>query len=109
MEIDLGDEVRSRNALMTERATRRLQGVAETDEQEAGPANKKVRLGRDGKPWRPRNQRGSDAIKRDQLVEDILKESRRTLLSPLLPPREVTCWLTNPQLSMFTKRRCPLR
>lgn len=60
---------------MTERARRMLQGEAVEDEQAARP--KKVRLGRDGKPWRPRNRRNSDAIKRDQLVEEILRESRR--------------------------------
>jgi hypothetical protein len=35
-----------------------------------------VRLGKDGKPWRPRNRRGSDDIKRDQLVEQFLHENR---------------------------------
>ncbi|KAI0012153.1 P-loop containing nucleoside triphosphate hydrolase protein [Xylariaceae sp. FL0662B] len=75
MEIDLGDEARSRNEAMTERATRRLQGESvEDDEQSARP--KKVRLGKDGKPWRPRNRRNSDDIRRDQLVEEILKENR---------------------------------
>lgn len=38
---------------------------------------KRRRLGKDGKPWRPRNRRGSDAIKRDQLVDEILRENRR--------------------------------
>lgn len=85
LEVDLGDEVRSRNAAMTDRARRRLLGesVEEEEEQRNGrPA--KVRLGRDGKPWRPRNRRGSDDVKRDQLVEEILRENRRKLtISPI--------------------------
>ncbi|KAH8884011.1 hypothetical protein GQ53DRAFT_798035 [Thozetella sp. PMI_491] len=79
-EIDLGEEVRARNIAMTERARRRLEGnpAAEDDEEEdeTGIRQKKVRLGRDGKPWRPRNRRGSDDAKRDQLVEQFLSENR---------------------------------
>ncbi|ORY66022.1 uncharacterized protein BCR38DRAFT_483683 [Pseudomassariella vexata] len=75
MEIDLGEEARSRNETMTERARRKLQGESVEDEEQAARP-KKVRLGRDGKPWRSRNRRNSDAIKRDQLVEEILRESR---------------------------------
>ncbi|KAK5632986.1 hypothetical protein RRF57_008700 [Xylaria bambusicola] len=74
-EVDLGDEVRSRNEAMTDRARRKLQGLAVEDD-ENGERRKKVRLGRDGKPWRPKNRRNSDDIKRDQLVEDILRENR---------------------------------
>ncbi|KAI4598587.1 hypothetical protein KJ359_003000 [Pestalotiopsis sp. 9143b] len=87
-EIDLGDEVRSRNEAMTERARRMLQGEAVEDEQAARP--KKVRLGRDGKPWRPRNRRNSDAIKRDQLVEEILRESRLDVYETSTPPAAAT-------------------
>lgn len=72
MEIDLGNEARERNVAMTERAQ---QGDGAADET-MGRRAKKPRLGRDGKPWRPRNRRGSDAIKRDQLVEQVLHESR---------------------------------
>jgi hypothetical protein len=43
----------------------------------------KVRLGRDGKPRRPPKQRNSEDIKRDQMVEAIMSESKRKL--PLLP------------------------
>ncbi|KAL2685524.1 hypothetical protein Neosp_006624 [[Neocosmospora] mangrovei] len=71
MEIDLGDDVRDRNVARTERIT---QGGHEEVPQ--GRRAKKPRLGRDGKPWRPRNRRGSDAIKRDQLVEEVLRETR---------------------------------
>ena len=85
MEIDLGDEARSRNIAMTERAKRRLQGQIDDEDgaEGAGQAggNKKPRLGPDGKPWRPRNRRDSDAIKRDQLVEEFLSENKREWLA----------------------------
>ncbi|EFQ28842.1 hypothetical protein CGRA01v4_10286 [Colletotrichum graminicola] len=78
IEVDLGDEARARNKAMTEKAARRLLGEvdgADTDTPD-GRRAKKPRLGRDGKPWRPRNRRNSDDIKRDQLVEEILRENR---------------------------------
>ena len=77
LEIDLGDEARARNIAMTERARRRLQGQIDEEEQESTGRPRKVRLGRDGKPMRSRNRRGSDDIKRDQLVEQFLSENRR--------------------------------
>jgi hypothetical protein len=77
LEIDLGDEARARNIAMTERARRRLQGQIDEEEQESKGRPRKVRLGRDGKPMRSRNRRGSDDIKRDQLVEQFLSENRR--------------------------------
>jgi hypothetical protein len=43
----------------------------------APPQPKKQRLGPDGKPWRGRRRRGSDDIKRDQLVEEFLHENKR--------------------------------
>ncbi|KAL2178569.1 hepatocellular carcinoma-associated antigen 59-domain-containing protein [Thermothelomyces heterothallicus CBS 202.75] len=77
LEIDLGDEARARNIEMTERARRRLQGQIDEEEDEEGKGrSKNGRLGRDGKPLRSRNRRGSDDIKRDQLVEEFLSENR---------------------------------
>ncbi|KAK2027139.1 hypothetical protein LX32DRAFT_593334 [Colletotrichum zoysiae] len=78
MEVDLGDEARARNQAMTEKAARRLLGEVDGADADApdGRRAKKPRLGRDGKPWRPRNRRNSDDIKRDQLVEEILRENR---------------------------------
>ena len=106
LEVDLGDEVRNRNAALTERAARRLLGgTAEdrgldddaSDDDElpgdgtGGRAAKKVRLGRDGKPWRPRNRRGSDDVKRDRIVEELLRENRcKFLLAFLLVPDVVS-------------------
>lgn len=73
LEIDLGDEARDRNVEMTNQARRRMDGeVIEEDQAPKG----KVKLGRDGKPWRPRKRRGSEDIKRDKMVEDILRENR---------------------------------
>ncbi|CAH0016166.1 unnamed protein product [Clonostachys rhizophaga] len=47
------------------------------DDRSGGRESKRQRLGRDGKPWRPRKRRGSDDIKRDKLVEEFLSENRR--------------------------------
>ncbi|CAG9971330.1 unnamed protein product [Clonostachys byssicola] len=47
------------------------------DDKSGGRESKRQRLGRDGKPWRPRKRRGSDDIKRDKLVEEFLSENRR--------------------------------
>lgn len=74
-EVDLGDEVRIRNAAMTEQARRRLAG--EQLEDESDSSRKRARLGKDGKPWRGRKRRASDDIKRDQMVEALMRESRR--------------------------------
>lgn len=74
-EVDLGEEVRMRNAALTEQARKRLAGEALEDESES---NKRPRIGKDGKPWRPRKRRASDDIKRDQLVEELMRENRRT-------------------------------
>ncbi|KAL2154061.1 hypothetical protein VTH82DRAFT_2737 [Thermothelomyces myriococcoides] len=77
LEIDLGDEARARNIEMTERARRRLQGqIDEEEDEESKGRAKNGRLGKDGKPLRSRNRRGSDDIKRDQLVEEFLSENR---------------------------------
>jgi len=76
MEIDLGEEARARNIAMTEKARRRLEGQAVEDDEEGDSRAKKMRLGRDGKPWRPRNRRGSQDIERDRRVEEFLRENR---------------------------------
>jgi hypothetical protein len=95
MEIDLGDDVRDRNVARTERMT---QGGAAQEEVPQGRRAKKPRLGRDGKPWRPRNRRGSDAIKRDQLVEEVLRETRCTLIFPELIHER---WSNNPPVDVY--------
>lgn len=40
----------------------------------------KIRLGRDGKPWRPRRRRNSEDQARDALVDSILKDTPRESL-----------------------------
>lgn len=83
-EIDLGEEARARNIERTNNARRRLDGeevIEETaDGGGAGKKKKKVRLNRDGTVWKPRRRRGSDDVKRDELVEAVLRENRRTSL-----------------------------
>lgn len=76
-EIDLGPDSTLRNIARTEAAKRRLEGGSAEIEEIPG----KVRLRRDGKPWRSRRRRNSEDVKRDKLVEDVLRESRR---NPLL-------------------------
>ncbi|KAL9596259.1 MAG: hypothetical protein Q9219_005920 [cf. Caloplaca sp. 3 TL-2023] len=70
-EIDLGLEATLKNIARTEAAKKRLEG-GELEVEETGG---KVRLRRDGKPWR-RRRRNSDDVKRDKIVEEIMKESR---------------------------------
>ncbi|KAL2358459.1 hypothetical protein BJ546DRAFT_959909 [Cryomyces antarcticus] len=72
-EIDLGPDATLRNIARTEAATRRLEN-GQVDEIEA-PVGK-VRLGKDGKPWRGRKRRNSEDVKRDKLVEEVLRESK---------------------------------
>jgi hypothetical protein len=81
-EIDLGKEVRDKNAAMTERARRKAAGEEDLDEEVSGKP-KKVRLGPDGKPWRSRKKRRtSEDIRRDALVEAVLSENRSESLFP---------------------------
>lgn len=84
LEIDLGNEARAKNVLRTEKARRKLDGEEVEDDDDKPTKKKKVRLGRDGKPWRGgRKRRGSEDIKRDKLVEEVLHENRRK--APFLP------------------------
>ncbi|KAL9608320.1 MAG: hypothetical protein Q9167_006841 [Letrouitia subvulpina] len=71
-EIDLGPDSTLRNIARTEAAKKRLENGAPEVEEGAG----KLRRRRDGKPWRGRKRRNSDDIKRDKLVEEVMKESR---------------------------------
>lgn len=73
-EIDLGPDATLRNIARTEAAKKRLEDGTPEAEEGVG----KIRRRRDGKPWRGRKRRNSD-IKRDKLVEEVMKESRRKL------------------------------
>jgi hypothetical protein len=48
-------------------------------------ATGKVRLGRDGKPRRPPKRRNSEDVRRDQMVEAVLSESKRRTHINLYP------------------------
>lgn len=74
-EIDLGPDATLRNIARTEAAKKRLEDGAPEAEEGAG----KLRRRKDGKPWRGRKRRNSDDMKRDKLVEEVMKESRRKL------------------------------
>ncbi|KAI4279743.1 MAG: hypothetical protein LQ337_000023 [Flavoplaca oasis] len=71
-EIDLGADATLRNIARTEAAKRRLEGGEPEIEETTG----KLRLRKDGKPWRGRRRRNSDDVKRDRLVEEVMRESR---------------------------------
>lgn len=71
-EIDLGPDATLRNIALTEAAQRKLEGL----EPEIDESTGKVRLRKDGKPWRPRKRRNSEDIKRDKLVEEVMRESK---------------------------------
>ncbi|MCJ1413710.1 hypothetical protein MMC32_000034 [Xylographa parallela] len=69
-EIDLGPDATLRNIARTEAAKRRLEGGEAEVEEGTG----KVRLRKDGKPYRSRRRRNSEDVKRDKLVEEVLRE-----------------------------------
>ncbi|KAH0556265.1 hypothetical protein GP486_005808 [Trichoglossum hirsutum] len=80
-EIDLGPDSKRTNI---ERTVKMLEN-GEKEEEEA-PAKGKVRLGKDGKPWRGRKRRTSEDIQRDKLVEEVLRESRLEIYDEVEPP-----------------------
>src|SRR5579871_478677 len=86
LEIDLGNEARDRNVVRTEQARRRLDGEEVEEDVASVGKSKRPRLGRDGRPWRERKRRTSEDIRRDKLVEEVLRENRRKLpgLFPIL-------------------------
>ncbi|KAH8815040.1 hypothetical protein F5884DRAFT_851542 [Xylogone sp. PMI_703] len=90
LEIDLGEESRTRNIELTNRARLRLdgEGIDGDSGSGSGGSQKKVRLGKDGKSWKGRKRRGSDDIKRDKLVEEVLRENRLEIYEPPPPTAE---------------------
>ena len=71
-EIDLGPDAKLRNIARTEAAQRKLEGI----EPEIDESTGKIRLRRDGKPYGWRKRRNSNDVKRDKLVEEVMRESR---------------------------------
>jgi hypothetical protein len=61
-----------------------ISGLSKHEEEAAAKAAKpvKVRLGRDGKPWRARKRRNSNDLARDALIDSIMKGNSR---KPSLP------------------------
>jgi len=77
-EVDLGPAAAQRNIERTEAAKRNLESSSHTPELSIELPRRKIRLGRDGKPYVPRRfrDRRTDAdLERDKAVEDIMRES----------------------------------
>ena len=74
-EVDLGPEAVLQNIARTEAARRKLAVGESLDSDSEAP--KRVRLGRDGKPRRNRNRRSSADMKRDQMVERLMRDTQR--------------------------------
>ena len=77
-EIDLGPASTSR----AEAAWKKLEG-GQAEENPAG----KVRVGRDGKPRRQHKRRNSEDIRRDAMVDAVLREAKRAFHN--IPSRPV--------------------
>ncbi|KAI5298658.1 hypothetical protein KEM56_003873 [Ascosphaera pollenicola] len=71
-EVDLGPETKLQNITRTEAAARRLIGDDSALAELGEPSSDR----RDGKNWKGRKRRTSEDIKRDQLVEEVLRESK---------------------------------
>lgn len=71
-EIDLGPDATLKNIARTEAAQRKLEGIEPEIDERTG----KVRLRRDGKPYGWRKRRNSSDVKRDKLVEEVMRESK---------------------------------
>jgi len=76
-EIDLGPNATLLNIARTEAAQRRLDGLEEETNDASQKSTGKVRLRPNGKPYGPRRKRrNSEDIKRDKLVEEVMRESK---------------------------------
>ncbi|KAK7179493.1 hypothetical protein DPSP01_002602 [Paraphaeosphaeria sporulosa] len=83
-EIDLGPASTSR----AEAAWKKLQGGSGGGGAQDQPA--KVRLGRDGKPRRQPKRRNSEDIRRDAMVEAVLREAKLDYFDSAPPPSTST-------------------
>jgi hypothetical protein len=71
-EVDLGPDATARNIERTEAAWKKLEG-----RDNEMKTTEKVRLGKNGKPrWQPK-RRNSEDMRRDQMVEAVLREAKR--------------------------------
>jgi len=85
-EVDLGEEAKKHNIARTKEATRRLQDGEEEieDDPSTAPNTSTANNIPNRKKMKNRRRRNSQDVQRDKLVEEVLKESRRT--TPLLHP-----------------------
>ncbi|KAJ4551148.1 hypothetical protein HRR93_003670 [Exophiala dermatitidis] len=78
-EVDLGDSAHEINLARIQAALERAKsGQPPIPEEAAAPKPRKPRIGRDGKPMkpRPRKRRNSEDLARDALVEQVLHEHK---------------------------------
>ncbi|KAL2441154.1 hypothetical protein ABEF95_012909 [Exophiala dermatitidis] len=78
-EVDLGDSAHEINLARIQAALERAKsGQAPIPEEAPAPKSRKPRIGRDGKPMkpRPRKRRNSEDLARDALVEQVLHEHK---------------------------------
>ncbi|KAL9083872.1 MAG: hypothetical protein Q9165_008342 [Trypethelium subeluteriae] len=85
-EVDLGPESMLQNIARTEAARRKLVTGDFLDPEPE--LSKRVRLGRNGKPRKNRNRRGSVDIKRDEMVEQLMRETRLGMFQEPEAPNE---------------------
>jgi hypothetical protein len=85
-EIDLGQETKLQNIARTEAATRQM--VGDEDSPPAGEPPQTDRPIPSEKAWRNRKRRTSADIERDRLVEEVLRESKRTHALQTISRRE---------------------
>lgn len=73
-EVDLGPDSKMRNIQRTQMATNRLAGSADSDGETGSPK------GPGGKQkWKSKQKRNTEGQRRNQLVEEVLRESKREL------------------------------
>ena len=73
-EIDLGPEASAKNILRTEEARRRLEGLPLEVVEE--PPRKEDKVAKPGRKRRQPKRRNSDDLRRDMMVEAVLKEAK---------------------------------
>lgn len=76
-EVDLGPDAKMRNIERTQMATNRLAGSVDSD----GEGGSSKEPGTKQK-WKNKQKRDSEGIRRNQLVEEVLRESKREFRPP---------------------------
>lgn len=86
-EIDLGQETKLQNIARTEAATRQMVGDEDSPTAGESPQTDHPIPSEKEKAWRNRKRRTSADIERDRLVEEVLRESKRTHALQNIPQR----------------------